>query len=73
MVSETLENKMDQSLEMLGKIEGLLKKAGDISNMSKDIEDIKTNHLKHIEDRLTALEANQEDIKTLLKKILDKS
>ena len=72
MVSETLENKIDQALEMFGKLEKLMEKAGDISKISKDVEEIKTNHLKHIEERLTVLELGQKEIKTLLNKILKK-
>ena len=72
MVSATLEDKIDQALEMFGKLEKLMEKAGDISKISKDVEEIKKNHLKHIEDRLTVLELGQKEIKTLLNKILNK-
>ena len=56
MVSQRLEDKLDQFLD----------KEGDFSKLQDDIKEIKNNDLKHIETRLENLENNQKDIKKLL-------
>ena len=62
MVSQTLEDKLEQ----------FLNEGGRLDRLESEIKNLKDNHLHHIDIRLSNLEKGQSEIKQDIKKLLEK-